>query len=115
MTPHDDYKRLEVPAGSALRPCPVCASDAELWQFSKSDTAPTSKVGMCSNGDSFGPQDGIANEGCLLFMPPQEFYKATIREAVKYWNDYADALERLQRANRWKRAQVLREGQPEAP
>lgn len=115
MTPHDDYKRLEIPLGVTLRPCPVCGADAELWQFSKSETAPTNKLGMCSNGDAIGPQQGLVMEGCLLFMPPEEFYQATIREGVKFWNEYAVALEAMQRSNRWKRAQVLREGQPETP
>ena len=106
---HDDYRQLEIPAGVTLHECPVCGADAELWQYSKSETAPTNKVVMCSNGDKFGPQDGIANEGCLLFMPPEDFYKATIREAVKYWHDYAKALMAIQRANRWKRHSALRE------
>lgn len=109
--PHDNYKRLEIPAGVTLHECPVCGADPELWQYSKSETAPTNKLGMCSNGEKFGPQDGIANEGCLLFMPPDDFYKATIREAVKYWNDYAKALMVIQRANRWKRHSALRKEQ----
>jgi len=67
---------------------------------------------MCSNGTAFGPQDGLTNEGCLLYMPPNGFYMATIREGVKYWNDYAVALERMQRANRWKRHSALRAATP---
>ena len=106
--PHDDYKRLAVPAGVTIRPCPVCACDAELWQYSESETSDTTKAVMCSNGTAFGPQDGLVNEGCLLYMPPNGFYMATIREAVKYWNDYAAALQRMQRANRWKRHSALR-------
>lgn len=105
---HDDYKQLELPE-TPLEVCPVCASKAELWQYSKSETDFTSKTVMCSNGDAFGPQDGIADEGCLLFMPPHEFYKATIREAVKYWNEYAKSLTRIQRANRWANYKVLRD------
>ncbi len=110
--PHDNYKRLEVPSGVTLRPCPVCASDAELWQYSESETSSTTKTVMCSNGTAFGPQDGLTNEGCLLYMPPNGFYMATIREGVKYWNDYAVALERMQRANRWKRHSALRAATP---
>lgn len=107
--PHDDYKRLEFVAGTHVEPCPVCASAGELWQFSKSDDGPASKTVMCENGTAFGPQEGAVTEGCLLFMPPDDFYRATIREAVKYWNDYAVALGKIQRANRWKIAKVLRE------
>jgi hypothetical protein len=106
--PHDDYKRLELPAGLKLYPCPVCAADAELWQYSESETDPTSKLGMCSNGEAFGPQSGIVNEGCLLYMPPGDFYRATIRDAVKYWNDYAVALGKIQRARRWARSRAIR-------
>lgn len=105
---YDEYKRLEIPAGVTLRPCPACGADAELWQYSKSETSPTNKIGMCSNGTAIGPQQGLVHEGCLLFMPPDEFYQATIREAVKFWNEYARALEIIQRANRWKRHSALR-------
>ena len=106
--PHDDYKRLELQPGQHLYPCPVCAADAELWQYSEAETTPTTKLVMCSRGEAFGPQNGLVNEGCLLYMPPGEFYKASIRDAVKYWNDYAVALGKIQRAGRWARAKVLR-------
>ena len=106
--PHDDYKRLELPAGTHLYPCPVCQADAELWQYSESETTATTKAVCCGRGEAFGPQTGIVNEGCLLYMPPGDFYRATIKDAVKYWNDYAVALGRIRRANGWKRAKVLR-------
>jgi hypothetical protein len=47
---------------------------------------------MCSNGVALGPQDGIANEGCPLYMPSDGHYRATAREAIKYWNEFAQAL-----------------------
>jgi hypothetical protein len=106
---HDDYKRLEFPPGLALQPCPVCAAEVELWQYSASPSAPTTKTVTCSRGEPFGPQCSEAiRAGCLLFMPPDDFYQPTIREAVKFWNDYAVALSRIQRAGRWERANVLR-------
>lgn len=108
---YDNYKRLELPAGVTLHECPVCGADPELWQYSKSETAPTNKAVMCSNGTAFGPQDGLANEGCPLNMPPDDFYKATIREAVKFWTEYSRALMAIQRANRWKRHSALRESE----
>lgn len=108
-TPHDDYKRLEFPSGTSIEPCPVCAADAELWQYSTADDAPTSKAVMCTRGDQFGPQSGLVDEGCLLYMPPQGFYKSTIREALAYWNEYAKALTKIARAERWKRHSALRE------
>lgn len=110
MKAHDDYKPLEVPTpGPSLYDCPVCGSKASLWQYSKSETTATTKAVMCTMGDAFGPQDAIVNEGCLLYMPPRVFYKATIRDAIKYWNAYAVSLMKLQRSNRWKAAQILRD------
>lgn len=106
---YDMYKKLDMPEGVSLLPCPCCGSDAELWRYSIAEDAPSTPVAMCTNGERFGPQDSIANDGCPLYMPPDNFYRATIREAVKYWNDYAKALGVLQRKNRWKTANVLRE------
>lgn len=90
ITLHDDFKQLE--CTEHLEPCPCCGSPAELWQYSVSPTAPTTKLGMCSNGDRIGPQDGIAYEGCPLFMPNDNFFRDTIRDAVRYWNEFAIAL-----------------------
>ncbi len=109
---HDDFKRLESPAGTHLEYCPVCGHDAELWQYSAAYYGPTNKLICCSRGDAFGPQEGEAMGGCLLYLPPQPFYRATIREAVRYWNDYAKALEKLRRAKHWETAQVLRTPAP---
>lgn len=103
---HDEYKKLDTPEG--LEVCPCCGSVAELWKYSKSVSAPTSKAICCTNGEKFGPQDGMVNEGCLLYMPPDGFYRATVRDAVKYWNEYAKALTSQQRARRWEVAQALR-------
>ncbi len=100
------YKQLDTPDGLEL--CPCCGSAAQLWQYSESATAPTSKVICCENGEKFGPQDGMANEGCLLYMPPENFYRATIREAMKFWNEYAKALTSQQRKRRWEKARVIR-------
>lgn len=103
---HDDYKKLELSqiasttpdGGPVLERCPVCGSDAELWQYSTSPTAPRQLVVMCSHGDPIGPQDGIRNEGCLLYMPPEGFYQERIATAVRYWNDFAKALTALRAA-----------------
>ena len=92
--PHDEFKRLDL-GGYVLRRCPVCGAEAELWQHSLSPTAPTSKSVMCSRGDAIGPRDGLGADGCLLLLPPPDFYRATIREAVGYWNHFATALDEM--------------------
>ena len=107
------YKQAELPAGMDVEPCPVCGADAELWQHSNDfKNGPIDKLVMCSNGDRFGPQDGAMNEGCLLYMPPQDFYRGRIAEAVKFWNQYARALNAQRRERNWKRAKVMREVTP---
>ena len=107
---HDDYKPLTT--SEHMERCPVCGSEPALWQYSTSLDAPTTKAVMCSHNENIGPQDGLKNEGCLLYMAPDDFYRATAREAIRYWNDFAKALTALQRKNRWEHAQVLRKGQP---
>lgn len=104
--PHDEY--LALGHAEKCLPCPCCGGDAEVWQFSESGESPTTKVVMCKHGNAIGPQDGITNEGCMLYMPPNEFYRPTIREAINYWNEFAKALQSLQRTNRWARARATR-------
>jgi hypothetical protein len=94
---HTESNEFPIPHESHLEACPVCGSDAELWQFSKSLDSPTTKFVRCANYGGFGPQDRDVSEGCLLFMPPREFYKATMHEAAQYWNEYALALTALRR------------------
>lgn len=93
-----DLYRPVAPGPETIAACPVCGAEAVAWSYSSTPAAPMQRVVMCSNGEAFGPQEGFANEGCLLFMPPDEFYKATIREAVRFWNEYAEALVSLRAA-----------------
>jgi hypothetical protein len=86
------YKKVSKPDGTLIATCPVCGGAGALWRYSLTPDAPTVTAVMCDNGTKFGPQDGLLEEGCLLYMPPDGFYRGTIREAVKYWNDYAQAL-----------------------
>jgi len=102
---HDDYKQLDLsqfvtapPNPLTLDPCPVCGSEAALWQYSESETTPRKLLVCCTHGEAIGPQDGLANEGCLLYMPPDNFYRETIRDAVRYWNEFAKALTALRTA-----------------
>lgn len=89
---HAEFKPLPIPDESHLEPCPVCGSDAELWQHSESVESRTRKFVRCTNYDGFGPQDLDVFQGYLLSLPPHEFYNATVHEAVQYWNAYAVAL-----------------------
>lgn len=72
--------------------CPVCSAKAGLWAFVEKPEDPVQYAVMCDNGARFGPQDGMKNEGCLLYMPPDGFYRPTAREALAYWAEYAKAL-----------------------
>jgi hypothetical protein len=100
---HDDYKPVDMSqfafappnGGPTLAPCPVCGSAASLWQYSTSETAPRKLLVCCTNGEPIGPQDGLVGEGCLLYLPPNNFYRETIRDAVRYWNEFAKALTAL--------------------
>jgi len=112
--PHDDYKSLDFPPGVHVAACPVCGAAGSLWQYSESERDETTKAVCCVTGEAFGPQDGMVNEGCLLYLPPSSFYRATVREAIKYWNEYAKSLTAIRRANNWKAAKVLRDAEPGA-
>lgn len=105
-----EYKKTELPAKTHLEPCPVCGAKAELWQYSADfENGPIDKVVMCTNGERFGPQEGLVNEGCLLYMPPPDFYRGRIVEAIQFWNNYAKALTAQRRARNWERFKVLRD------
>jgi hypothetical protein len=111
MSAHDEYKALDTPVGQHIAACPVCGAAGALWQYSKSEQDATTKAVMCTNGEAIGPQDGVVNEGCLLYLPPRGFYQATIREAIKYWNEYAKALMRTTdkaKAENWAAAVGVR-------
>jgi hypothetical protein len=104
-----EYKKGDLPETTYISPCPVCGADAELWLFSNDfANGPIEKVICCSNGYRFGPQTSELNAGCLLWMPPCDFYRGRVVEAVNYWNEYAKALSAIRRARHWTRARVLR-------
>lgn len=94
MTARELYRKVENNP-HILERCPCCGAKPELWSYSESEDAPATKVVMCSRGDPIGPQDSITGDGCLLYMPPESFYQATMREAVKYWNHFSVALTTL--------------------
>lgn len=83
---------VETPDGVTLDACPVCGSHAEIWRYSKTPDAPTETAVCCSNAMAIGPQLSSIYSGCLLYMPPNDFYRGTIREAVKFWTEYGAAV-----------------------
>ena len=106
--PDNDYKQLD--CFYKLENCPVCGSVPQAWQYVESRHAPVEKVVMCSYTQPIGTmQNGLVNEGCLLYMPPEQFYQPTLKAAVEYWNEFAKALSALRRANNWNSASVLRD------
>jgi hypothetical protein len=81
----------------AVQKCCVCGSIPSLWQY-KEKGGTFSKVMMCPNGDPVLPDDGVSvQDGCLLYMPPMDFYKATRREAIDYWNRWNQAMHEQRR------------------
>jgi hypothetical protein len=94
---HEVYKPIDTT--EPIAPCPLCYAKAMMWQYSEAPDDPVSRVVMCENGDAIGLRSGITNEGCPFYMPPADFYRATAREAARYWNAFAEAL-RIQRFER---------------
>lgn len=109
---NSEYKLMEPPPAEPLEACPCCGSSARVWEYVEKNGGPVVRVAMCDHEGSIGPRDALVYEGCLLQMPPDDFYRGTGRDAARYWNDYAKALTAAQRANRWKTAQVLRSKAP---
>jgi hypothetical protein len=95
----DFCTRIYLPA-DALEACPCCGSSARVWEYVEKTGGPVVRVAMCDHEGSIGPRDALVYEGCLLQMPPDDFYRGTGRDAVRYWNGYAKALMAAQRANR---------------
>ena len=103
-----DYKLMEPQPAEPLEACPCCGSSARVWEYTEKAGAPVVRVAMCNHEGSIGPRDAQVYTGCLLQMPPDDFYRGTGHAAVRYWNEYAKALTATQRENRWRTAQVLR-------
>lgn len=51
----DNYTRLATPDGTHTEPCPVCASDPEIWQYIAKEGDVAQKVVMCGHDDEIGP------------------------------------------------------------
>ena len=108
MSERDMYRPMFPAPSEQVLPCPLCGSDASVWEFSEKPSDPVQRVVMCSNGEALGPQDGMVNEGCLFYMPPDQFYRPTGRDAVGYWNEFTRAIEAQRRKRSWERHSALR-------
>lgn len=87
---HQDY-RLANGQPLNIERCPVCGHIARLWEYSEKPNDEVQRVVMCDNGGKMGGRDGLAYEGCLMYMPPRDFYCTTARSAVAYWNRFYHA------------------------
>lgn len=86
----EQFTPIPVPSNVALAACPVCGGPAELYEDTLKSGS-VRKVVCCSTGEASAQLAG----GCVLFLPPEEFYYPTIREAARHWNSYAEAAGRM--------------------
>jgi len=77
----DQFRVVQSP--SPLSPCMFCGSPAELSQRQRGESDIWDSAVSCSNAD------GVDRDECPLFYPPESFYHETKREAVAYWNKWA--------------------------
>lgn len=75
---NEEFNKLDI---EVAMNCPLCGEKAELWERVRWDIA--TKAVMCSNGEGYA---GL--ETCLLYLPPEPFYQATKREALKFWESF---------------------------
>lgn len=75
----EDYLKLTTPKG--LNPCPACGSPGELWQRKVQENY--HRVVVCTNN---GRKE--SDYQCPFYFPPENFYKATKREAIEYWQKH---------------------------
>jgi hypothetical protein len=85
-----------------LHACPLCGSEAELWERCEESTLTGEMVAhkavMCANGEPIGPLDV-----CPLYMPPEPFYLSRRVEAAYFWNAFAVAASNLAKKNQRSR------------
>ena len=94
---HEEYRKMIPPPAELPYQCPCCGCpDVVVWEHSETPESIVTRVVTCESKDVIGPRGvedgGFGERGCLLFMPPRDFYRPTGREAVRYWNKYAAAL-----------------------
>ena len=92
------YRLMEPPPTEQPLDCPVCGSGAMVYEYVESEGTSVQRVVMCERGD-LPPRDTLKESGCLLFMPPDDFYHGRGADAVKYWNEHARAVLAIRKEN----------------
>ena len=95
ITADEEYRQLldsdALSAQYRVVRCSVCGSMPELWEH-KEKSVTWSKVLMCPNSESLLPEKEMLNDGCPMSMPGMDFYKATRREAIDFWNKWNEVM-----------------------
>lgn len=83
-----DYTMIDPRRHPAVEPCCVCGSKPQVWRYN--DTWDCSTVAVCcSIAEDASESDSPFT--CVLYLPPKEFYRPRIVEAVEHWNAYQRA------------------------
>ena len=83
-----DYTMVDPRRHPAVLPCCVCGSKPQVWRYK--DTWDCCTVAVCCSI----AEDASDNESpftCVLYLPPRDFYRPRIVDAVAYWNAYQRA------------------------
>lgn len=97
-------RSTEVCRETGIHSCPVCSAGVELYSHKRESGDSFEWVVMCSRSENFDPQSDLMKEtGCLLYLPPKDFYNATESEAINYWNDWHKAVKDLRSASKIER------------
>ncbi len=94
---HEMYREMHPQPSEPIATCPLCGSKALVFDFSEKPDDIVTRVVMCEMGEAKSeddpcPRDALAYSGCPFFMPPDDFYQPTGRQAVRYWNEFASWL-----------------------
>jgi len=85
----DEFTKIENHSHALYR-CPICGADAELWELDD-ERRGIFKFVACSRKEDRQLIEGI--DCPLVFPEPTGFYRATQREAIRAWNEFAQAAE----------------------
>lgn len=93
-TDNETYTQLST-EGLDIEPCPLCGSDAELWERDMGRGPGTAKFVACSHTEALG----LISGGCPMAMPPEDFYYPRKTEAINTWNDFCKMVNSMRRSS----------------